>query len=109
MKLVLVTVAGPFWMATAPLLMRIVPAASRITVMVLSIPSPIVDRVPAPGIKVAVIAIVLLPSRGYGLSANAHRPRGVCRCGTTAPPRSHLRGGCLGAAGAASLEAGLGR
>ena len=45
---------------TAPPLTRIVPAASRLTMIVLLRSSPNTDSKPAPGEKLAVIAIVVV-------------------------------------------------
>ena len=53
---VLATVGVPPRIATAPPLTRIVPAASRLTVMVLSMASPMMLSMPAAGMKVAVTA-----------------------------------------------------
>jgi hypothetical protein len=49
---VLVTVAVPPWMGTAPALMRMLPVASRLVVIVLSRLSPVVVSAPLPGLKV---------------------------------------------------------
>ena len=61
-RLVLATVAVPPWMTTAPPLMRMVPAASRLTVIVLSRASPNTDSMPLVGSKDAVTAIVVVLS-----------------------------------------------
>src|SRR5262249_14109800 len=53
---VLATVGVPPRTATAPLLTRILPAASRLIVIVLSAASPKTERVPPPGVKNAVTA-----------------------------------------------------
>ena len=55
-RLVLATVGVPPRIATAPPLTRIVPAALRLTVIVLSRASPKTVRMPAAGEKVAVTA-----------------------------------------------------
>ncbi len=69
------TVGVPPWTATAPPLTRILPAASRLTVMVLSRLSPNTVSTPVLGENVAVIAMVLVltkiwPRRGCALAVN---------------------------------------
>ncbi len=53
---VLATVGEPPWTATAPLLTRILPAASRLIAIVLLAPSPYTVSTPLPGLNVAVVA-----------------------------------------------------
>ena len=68
--LVLATVGVPPVTATAPPLMRIVPAASRLSVMVLSRLSPKAVRTCADGLKVAVMAIVIPLERLLAVEEN---------------------------------------
>ena len=64
MKEVLATVAGPPVTVTAPPLTKIVPAASRLTTIVLLRLSSNTDRMPEPGEKLALIAMVVVLSKG---------------------------------------------
>src|SRR5687768_7265753 len=82
MREVLATVGVPPSTATAPPLIRIVPAALRLKVTVLPRPSPKTDRRPTPGRKVAVIAMV--SSQG-GSAAPARR----CRARKLNSPRDN--------------------
>jgi hypothetical protein len=60
---VLATVAGPPLMDTAPSFTKICPAASRLVVIVLAWLSPVVVNTPVVGLKLLVIAIVLILSK----------------------------------------------
>src|SRR5262249_58358547 len=100
-------VGVPPGVATALLLILIAPAASRIPAMVLSRLSPSGVRVPAPGRKVAVIAIVVLPSRVVA-AARKHCGRGVPKRDRF-PAAAAVRGGFVGASPATSLQAAWGR
>ena len=70
---VLVTVAVPPWMGTAPALMRMLPVASRLVVIVLSRLSPVVVSAPLPGLKVLETAIVTILSK-LALGTDAPQP-----------------------------------
>jgi hypothetical protein len=61
-RLVFATVGVPPWTDTAPPLMRMLPAALRLVVIVLSRLSPVVVSTPVPAEKVAEIAIVVVLS-----------------------------------------------
>jgi hypothetical protein len=61
-RAVLATVAVPPKIVTAPPLTRRRPAALRLMVMLFSRSSPNTDRRPAPGVKLALIAMVLFLS-----------------------------------------------
>ena len=82
MRDVLATVGVPPITGTAPPLIRIVPAALRLKVTVLPRPSPKTDRRPAPGRKVAVIAMV---SSQSGSAVPARR----CRARKLISPRDN--------------------
>src|SRR5258707_15571429 len=76
-KLVLATVLGPPWIGTAPPLIRICPAAFRLTAIELFSASPkIVNIPPAPGVKAPITAGTVRPSSASNTAGREGPNRG---------------------------------
>src|ERR1700722_2774469 len=80
MSAVLATVASPPLTETAPPLMRMWPAASRLTTILLSRLAPKTDRMPAAGVKDAVTDRRMRSLRG-SRPGKERKPSGLLRIG----------------------------